>query len=372
MDPSKVFCQDPECPARGKKDCGNIGIHSHKEKRYICHTCGKTFVASKGTVFYRLRHPMEFVTQMITLLAYGCPIAAIVAAFGLDERTVASWQRRAGQHSQQVHEHLVQQPRDLGQVQADEIRVKHQGGIAWLAMAIQVATRLWLGGVVSAHRNGELITRLIEQVRRCALYRPLLFCVDGFAAYVSSIKKVFRTPIFTGKRGRPRLRAWEHVCIVQVVKQVSKRRVVGVIRRIAAGTSQQVKLLLKQTQNTTQGHVAYIERLNGTFRSRIAALVRRGRSLARQSQTLHQAMYLVGTVYNFCAPHKSLRLAMYLSNNRIHWVPRTPAIAAGITDHIWTVQELLSYQVPLPPWEPPKRRGRRSKRLQELINRWIL
>ena len=372
MDPSKVFCHNPDCPARGQVGRGNIGIHSRKQRRYICHECGKTFTESKGTVFYRLRYSVEFVTQMITLLAYGCPIAAIVAAFRLDERTVASWQRRAGAHCQQVHEHLVQQPRDLGQVQADEIRVKHQGGIVLLAMALQVCTRLWLGGVVSAHRDGNLITHLIEQIRRCALYRPLLFCVDGFAAYVSSIKRVFRTPVFTGKRGRPHLRAWEHVCIVQVVKQVSRKRVVGIIRRIAGGTSEQVQSLLKQTQKALQAHVAYMERLNGTFRSRIAALVRRGRSLARQSQTLHQAIYMVGTVYNFCAPHKSLRLALYVSDNRIHWVPRTPAIAAGITDHIWTVQELLSYQVPLPPWEPPKRRGRPPNHIKELVKRWIL
>jgi transposase-like protein len=372
MDPSKAFCHNPDCPARGKTGRDNIGIHSRKENRYICYTCGKTFTESKGTVFYRLRYPADFVTQMITLLAYGCPIAAIVAAFGLDERTVSSWQRRAGKHCKKVHNHLVQQPQDLGQVQADEIRVKHQGGIAWLAMALQVSTRLWLGGIVDAHRDGNLISHLIEQVRRCALYRPLLFCVDGYAAYVSAIQKAFRTPVFTGKRGRPYLRAWEHICIVQVVKQVSKRRVVGVIRRMIQGTSEQVKLLLKQTQNTMQAHVAYIERLNGTFRSRIAALVRRGRSLVRQLRTLQQATYLVGTVYNFCEPHQSLRKILHLPNNRKHWVQRTPAIAAGITDHIWTVQELLSYQVPLSPWKPPKRRGRPSTQTKELIRRWIL
>jgi hypothetical protein len=148
--------------------------------------------------------------------------------------------------------------------------------------------------------------------------------------------------------------------------------VVGVIRRVAQGTSEQVESLLKQTQNTFHGHVAYIERLNGTFRSRIAALARRGRSLARQSETLHHAMYLVGGVYNFCAAHKSLRKVLYLPNNSKRWIPRTPAIASGITDHIWTVQELLSYQVPLPSWEPPKRRGRPTNHVRELIKRWIL
>ncbi len=377
MDPNKVFCHNPACPARGKLGCGNISIHSLKQGRYICHVCGKTFTESKGTAFYRLRHPVGLVTQVVTLLAYGCPIAAIVAAFGLDERTVASWQRRAGTHCQGVHEHLVVRPHELGQIQADEIRVKHQGGIVWMAMALWVSTRLWLGGAVSACRDGNLITCLIEQIRRCALYCPLLFCTDGFKAYVSAIQTVFRTPVLTGKLGRPHLREWDNVCIVQVVKEYSAhatKRVVGVIRRIAQGTQKQVHLLLQKTQNTTQAHVAYIERLNGTFRSRIVALIRRGRSLFRQSETLQQAMYLVGTVYNFCAPHRSLRKVLYLPGNGFqsrHWIPRTPAMAAGITDHIWTMQELLSYQVPLPPWKPPKRRGRPSKRIKELIDQWV-
>ena len=371
MDPKTVFCHNMDCAARGQIGQGNIGVHSRKEERYICHVCGKMFSATKGTVFYRRRTAAEFVTQMITLLAYGCPVAAIVAAFGLDERTVYDWQARAGVYCKQVHEHLVQQPRGIGQVQADEIRVTHQGGVAWLAQALQVSTRLWLGGVVSAYRDGQRITRLIEQVRRCALYRPLLFCVDGLASYVSSIQKGFRTPRVTGKRGRPPLRPWDNVCIVQVVKQMAAKRVVGVVRRLVLGTQAQVDALLAQTQNTRTAHVAYIERLNGTFRARISALVRRGRALARQRDTLQHAMFLVGCVYNFCDPHRSLRRVLYLPDNSRRWVPMTPAMQAGITEHIWTVGELLSYQVPLSRWEPPRQRGRRSKRLQQLINRWL-
>lgn len=370
MDPKAVFCPNPECPARGQRAKGNIGVHSRKEHRYICHECGKTFSETKGTLFYRLRYPAEFVTQIITLLAYGCPPQAIVAAFGLDERTVYDWLQRAGQHCRQVHEHLVQQPRDLGQVQADEIRVKCQSCIAWLAMALQISTRLWLGAVLSPCRDAHLIGRLMEQVRRCALYRPLLFCVDGFQAYVSAIQKVFRTPLVTGQPGRPRLRPWEHVSIVQVVKQVSGKRVVGVVRRIVQGTPCQVQTLLGQTQTTLRAHVAYIERLNGTFRARLSALVRRGRALARALPSLEQAVFLVGCVYNFCDAHRSLRRVLYLPGHQKRWVPRSPAMAAGITDHLWTVEELLSYRVPLPRWKPPKRRGRRSKALQALIKRW--
>jgi transposase-like protein len=108
MDPQTVFCHNPACPARGQVSKGNIGIHSQKEHRYICHVCGKTFSESKGTVFYRLRKNRDLVVIVVTLLAYGCPMQAIVMAFGLDERTVVSWQERSGRHCKEVHEHLVE------------------------------------------------------------------------------------------------------------------------------------------------------------------------------------------------------------------------------------------------------------------------
>ena len=73
-------------------------------------------------------------------------------------------------------------------------------------------------------------------------------------------------------------------------------------------------------------------------------------------------MYLVGVVYNFCTFHQSL--------TQTDGAKRTPAMAAGLSDHCWSVQELLHYRVPPARWQPPKRRGRRSKRLQALIDRW--
>jgi transposase-like protein len=370
MDPQTVFCPNEACPARGQVGKGNIGVHSRKERRYKCRVCGKTFTESKGTAFYRLRTVKEIVVIVVTLLAHGCPVQAIVMAFGLDERTVLSWQSRAGQHCQQVHEHLVEQPRDLGQVQADEIRVKMQGRIVWMAMAMQVQTRLWLGGVLSEQRDKHLIRALMQRVRNCALCRPLLFCVDGCQAYIDAVRKTFREALPTEKAGRPRLRAWDGVLIAQVVKQYAQKRVVGVTRRLVQGTQTQIDLLLHQTQGGGSINTAYIERLNATFRSRIVALVRRGRALARQMPTLHDGMFLMGTVYNFCSYHQSLRLPLHLPNNRRRWLHRTPAIAAGITDHLWTINELLSFRVPPSPWRPPKRRGRPSNATKALVAQW--
>ena len=370
MDPQTVFCHNSACPARGQVGKGNIGVHSHKDRRYICHVCNMTFAATKGTAFYRLRKSKELVIIVVTLLAHGCPVQAIVAAFGLDERTVLSWNDRSGQHCEQVHEHMVERPRDLGQVQGDEIRVKIQGGIVWMAMAMQVCTRLWLGGVLSAGRDTTLITELMQKVRACALCRPLLFCMDGCAAYIGAIRTVFREAIRTGKAGRPKMRPWDGILMAQVVKQYVGKRVVGIQRRLVQGTAAQVQALLQRTQGGGTINTAYIERLNATFRACIFALARRGRALVRQTATLHASMYLVGTVYNFCTNHRSLRVAILLPGDRRHWVPRTPAIAAGITDHRWTVEELLSFRVPLPPWTPPKQRGKRSRATQALVEQW--
>jgi hypothetical protein len=101
-------------------------------------------------MFEGLRKPKTLIVIVVTLLAYGCPIQAIVQAFGLDERTVASWRDRAGNHCQQVHQAVVQQGQlDLVHVQADEMRVKGRQMIAWMGLAMMVSTRLWLGGVVS-------------------------------------------------------------------------------------------------------------------------------------------------------------------------------------------------------------------------------
>ncbi len=370
MDPQTLFCHNSACPASGQVGKGNIGVHSLKEHRYKCHVCGKTYSETKGTVFYRLRTAGDVVVLVVTLLAHGCPVQAIVVAFGLDERTVLDWQARSGKHCQRVHEHLVEQPRDLGQVQADEIRVKIQGCILWMAMAMQVQTRLWLGGVLSTARDMNLIVALMQKVRRSALCRALLFCADGCAAYVGAIRKVFREPIRNGKPGRPSLRPWDGIYIAQVVKQYAHKHVVAVSRRIVQGTRMQIHALLQATQGGGSINTAYIERLNATFRARITALVRRGRALVRQTATLHDAMYLVGTIYNFCTYHKSLRVPLYLPSHRRRWLRRTPAIAAGVTDHLWTVQELLSFRVPPPPWKPSRRRGRPSNALKSLVAQW--
>ena len=149
-----------------------------------------------------LRTPVEVVMRVIILLAYGCPTQAIVHAFGLDERTVAEWQKRAGKHCHQVHHAIIEQGKvDAHHVQADEIRVKACKTIIWMGLAIDISTRLWMAGVVSVQRDKALADHLLHQVRACCqAVGALLVCTDGWAAYVRRVG-VYEIPVRHG-RGR--------------------------------------------------------------------------------------------------------------------------------------------------------------------------
>jgi hypothetical protein len=302
---------------------------------------------------------------VLTLLCHGCPLQAIVAAFGFDERPVARWRARAGHHCQQVHEQLVSQGGvELGHVQADELWVKLVGRRVWMAMALAVPSRLWLGGVVSPHRDRALIMRLVSMVHACARSLAILVCVDGLSAYVTAFLRVFRYPVRTGRRGRPRLVVEPGLLLGQVIKRYARRRVVKVVQRVVRGTAEAIAAVLGTTGGGTAINTAYIERLNATFRSALAALVRRGRAIVHKEAILTAGMYLVGCAYNFCWDHDSLRLAAPEARGR-KWQEQTPAMAAGLTNHRWTMSALLHHQVALPAWVAPKQRERPPRLKQQ-------
>jgi transposase-like protein len=344
VDTKGVFCANPACADRGVTDNGNVKVHSHKERRFRCWTCGTTFAASKGTPFYRLHKDQSLVLCVVTLLTHGCPLPAIVAAFGLDERTVADWQLKAGEHCAAVHRHHLERKKfDLAHVQADELYAKRQGGRSWVAMAMAVPYRLWLGGVVSPVRNMDLIQKLVDMTRVAWLPgTALLICVDGLSNYVSAFWRAFREKVMTGKRGRPPFRLPEGVWLAQVVKGYSGRRLSEVVRRVVWGTLERVLGQLARTKTGTQINTSYIERLNATFRACLAGLTRRGRRLVKDERGLEKGMYLVGCVYNFCKPHRSLRVRQEEGKK---WRQRTPAMAAGWADHVWSIRELLSFRL---------------------------
>jgi hypothetical protein len=122
-----------------------------------------------------------------------------------------------------------------------------------------------------------------------------------------------------------------------VIKRTQKKRVVEVTRKMTLGTLDHATMLLQASRGGTVLNTAFIERFNGTVRERLAALTRKCRHAARRLTGLERGMYLIGCTYNLCWPHHELSKATHVG------FACTPAMASGLTDHMWSVWEVLTY-----------------------------
>jgi hypothetical protein len=206
-------------------------------------------------------------------------------------------------------------------------------------------------------RDRKLIDCLFQQVRACCQFvQGLLVCTDGFAAYPNSIMRAFREKVKRqGRSGRCHLEVWADLCIATVIKRTEKMHVVEVERKLTRGTEEKAQELLTLDKGCKEFNTSFVERLNGTFRERLASLTRKCRHAAARLETLERGMYLVGCTYNFCFPHHELSKLTHFGYQC------TPALAAGLTDHIWSVRELLMYKIAPAVWIEPKRPGRPRK-----------
>ena len=142
----------------------------------------------------------------------------------------------------------------------------------------------------------------------------------------------------------------------QVVKSYRRRRIVGVTYRVVFGTMERVQQVLSVCGRKI--NTAFIERLNLDIRQRVAAVGRRVNTLCQGEMGLRDQLVLFQVYHNFVLPHASLRqalaepLATHGSGSAKVWRPCTPAMAAGLTDHMWSLREVLLYRVP--PWPQPQ------------------
>jgi len=369
MSPSPLFCPYLDCDHKGCTDTGTISVHAYKSRedrtptRYHCAACDRTFSARRCTPFYRLHHPASLMVVVLTLLAHGCPVPAVVLALGLDERTVRAWLLKAGAHAATFHDHQLAAAGgvEAAHVQADEICVRVRGGRVWLAQAVEVGSRFWLGGVVARRRDGLLVRHLLARVKAAVVAPAFLLLVDGFGAYVSAARALFRVPLRRGRVGRPPL-GWPLGFLLGQVVKAGLHRGEGIVRRAVVGTEEAIAARLAATHSGATLHTAYIERLNATTRERLASLLRRKRAPARCLATVEAGLWLVGCCYNWCDAHAALRLRQVGCTRK--WLERTPAMAAGLTDRVWTVGAVLGYRVPPIPLTAPQapRRGRPSSK----------
>jgi len=188
-----------------------------------------------------------------------------------------------------------------------------------------------------------------------------LFLTDGFKEYMTALLAHYGQWVQPPRRQaqgptpKPRWMPLSQLLYAQVVKSYQRRRIVRVTHRVVFGTMDHVKQVLSACG--WRINTAFVERLNLDIRQRVAAVGRRVNTLCKGEDGVRQQLVLFQSYYNFCLPHASLRqpLPQPVPTNGAgsakRWRPCTPAMAAGLTDHVWTLREVLLFRVP--PWPQP-------------------
>jgi IS1 family transposase/transposase-like protein len=373
VDTSSHYCPDEKCRYYGWAGLGNIRSNGHPNggrwRQLQCTVCGKCFMETSNTIFFGKRVSAEIIWRALKALAEGLDIRATARVFEVDPNTVEKWLRQAATHMEAVSQYLIHDLH-LTQVQVDELwallgkRDEGTGGkhraTRWVWAGIDPVSKLLLAYVVG-DRSVETAQILIHLI--AGLLAPgclPLFLSDQWSPYATALLTHFghwvkvprRHP--RGRRPKPRWRPLPGLLYAQVVKRRVKGRVVEVSHRVVYGSLEVVEAILKQSLVSQVINTAFIERLNLSIRQGVAALGRKVTSLAKTENGLRNQLSLWHAYYNFCLPHSALRLPLPEplptrgNGSPKKWRQRTPAMAAGSTDRIWRMEQLLLFRVP--PW----------------------
>ena len=339
---------------------------------YQCQLCKKRFSETQGTVFFGLKTPAQTVYRALASLAEGQGVRSVARVFEVDKDTVQEWLRKAGEHSEQVSDYLMH-GLHLSEAQLDELwsfvykkeknltpweELYTEYGDTWVWTVFDPVYKLVVAHVVGEQKRPEAKALLTKLKSRLAEGVVPLFTSDQLVHYVDAILETFGhlvQPERKGSRGRfpkPRWVAGPNLCYATVVKEREKGRVVSVTTRIIFGTARKVWARIKASPVSRVINTSFVERMNGTLRHLTSRLHRKTLCFSKKREYLEYHLELVIAYYHFVLPHKSLRRRLPQpiptrgNGSPKKWAPCTPAMAAGLTDHVWSMKELLSFRVP--------------------------
>jgi hypothetical protein len=200
--------------------------------------------------------------------------------------------------------------------------------------------------LVPGKRDGPTCERLIRQVRdRTGGRADVLLTSDEHAPYETAIREVYgvetprpRRP-GPGRPPKPVKVVPPDLCYATVRKRREKGRVVEVVRTLVFGTLCLLGSLLNRSTASTTINTSFVERNNGTDRHQNARKRRKTYAFSKDLALHRAASYFVGYSYNFCWAVRTLRLRAPGGS----WQARTPAMAAGLSGHAWTIEDWISY-----------------------------
>jgi IS1 family transposase/transposase-like protein len=335
---------------------------SGKRRIFLCSKWKRPFSETRDTVFFDLKTPEEKIIMALKMLLVKVSLSDIGFVLGVTEATVLEWLRRAAQKAEEINGHLLREL-PVTQVQLDEmwnfIRRKHaqqagpdgespalsEDGRQWVWSSFAPEFRLLLAAFVGP-RTFDSAVQLIPMTAAVVLGVPCFFR-DGFRCYLAALSEVShtrKTVPRTGKPGRPKHPVKEpntDLVYGQVIKKKHQGRLQELVSRVRCGAQRLEALGLSISTSV-------LERLNLTLRHALAPLMRKSGSFWKDRTQMRRRVLLLQAFYNFARSHMSLRVPLPEQEPpasgliRPKWRHRTPGMAAGLTDHVWTFRELLT------------------------------
>ncbi len=384
VDTSTHFCPNTDCAYQGWVGRGNLRANGHPNggpwRQLLCIACRRYFLESLRTIFHGKRASVDLIVHVIACLAEGLGIRGTARVFEVDPNTVLQWLVEAAEQLRAFSRHVLRDVR-VRQVQLDELfallSAVQDGEVSaaeaigrlertpqWVWVAMDPESKLLLAFDVG-DRTLALAQRLVHHVTQvlapdCA---PL-FLTDGFREYLTALLTHYGHWVQPPRRQaqgpapKPRWMPLPHLLYAQVVKTVRRRRLVRVRHRVVFGTLEVINAVL--APHGWHINTAFVERINLSIRQHVAAVGRRVSTLCKGEDGLRQQVAVYHCYYNFCLPHASVRQALPQpestngTGSARQWRPCTPAMATGVTDHVWTLREVLLFRVP--PWPQPQAR----------------
>ena len=382
VDTSRHFCPHADCHYRGWLGLGNLRANGHPSggpwRQFHCTSCQGYFLETHGTIFHGKQAAVELIVRVLACLAEGLGIRATARVFEVDANTVLSWLVEAAEHLRAFSAsflcdlHLEQLQLDelyavlrdctAGEISDEEAIKRLERSPSWVWTAMDPQSKL-LVVVDVGNRTLAMAQRVVHQVTQVlASACAPLFLTDGLKDYGTALLAHFghwMQPARRQDKGpmpKPRWMPLPELLYAQVVKSYRRWRIVGVKHRVVFGTQLAIEQVLAACGWTI--NTAFVERLNLDIRQRVAAIGRRVNTLCQGEAGLRAQLALFQTYHNFVLPHASLRQPLPVPEvtnghgSAKVWRPWTPAMAAGLTDHVWTLKEVLMFRVP--PCPPPQ------------------
>jgi hypothetical protein len=381
VDTSRHFCPHTNYDYRGWLGMNNLRANGHPNggpwRQFHCTACEGYFPEHHGTIFHGKQAAVELIVRVVACLAEGLGIRATARVFEVAPNTVVHWLVEAAEQLRAFSAYFLCDLH-LEQLQLDEVyavlRDLKAGAIndaeaisrlerapSWVWTAMDPTSKL-LVVVDIGSRTLAMAQRVVHQVVQVLAPSCVpLFLTDGFKASTTALLTPFGQWVQPARRQtagptpQPRWMPLPELLYAQVVKSYRRRRIVSVKHRVVFGTRLAIEQVLARWG--WRINTAFVERLNLDIRQCGAAIGRRVNTLCQGEAGVRDQLALFQVYHNFVVPHASLRQPLLIPEPTNGWGavklwrPCTPAMAAGVTDHVWSLTEVLGYRVP--PWPQP-------------------